>query len=66
MKQFLQRILQEIMKKNNTWDIRRLIDKSVVPENQQTSVLYWRLSDLKDGSVIGAVVGRKLELCGIF
>ena len=24
LKQFLQRILQEIMKKNNTWNIRRL------------------------------------------
>ena len=38
MFQFLQRILQEIMKKNNTWNIRCLVD-------EQPSVLYWRLSD---------------------
>ena len=33
------------MKKNNTWNIRRLVDKSFVPANQRTSVLYCRLSD---------------------
>ena len=35
MKPFLQRILQEIMKKNNTWNIRRLVDESFVPATQR-------------------------------
>ena len=35
------------MKKNNTWNIRHLVDESFVPVNQQTSVLYCRLSDFK-------------------
>ena len=38
MKAFLQSILQEIMKKNNTWNIRRLVDDSFVPSSQQPSV----------------------------
>ena len=29
----------------DTWNIRRLLDKSFIPVNQQTSVLYCRLSD---------------------
>ena len=32
--------------KNNTWNIRRLVDESFVPADQQTNVLYCRLSDL--------------------
>ena len=56
LKPFLQRILQQTMKKNNTWNIRRLVDESFVPlnqqtsesENQQTSVLCCRLSDFKN------------------
>ena len=32
--------------KNDTWNIRRLVDESFVPANLQTSVLYCRLSDL--------------------
>ena len=43
----MQRILQEIMKKNNTWNIRRLVEESFVPVNQQTIVLYCRLSDFR-------------------
>ena len=35
MKQCLQRILQEIVKKNNTWNIRHLVDESFVPANQR-------------------------------
>ena len=35
MKQFLHRILQEIMKKNHTWNIRRLVDESFVPATQR-------------------------------
>ena len=31
MKGFLQRILQEIMKKDNTWNIRHLVDEVIVP-----------------------------------
>ena len=34
-------------KKNNAWNIRCLVDESFVPVNQQTCVLYCRLSDLK-------------------
>ena len=47
MKGFLQRILQEIMKKNNTWNIRRLVDDSFVPSSKQPSVLYCKLTDFK-------------------
>ena len=39
------RILQEIMKKNNTWNIRRLVAESFVPSTHGPSVLYWRSSD---------------------
>ena len=31
--------------KKNAWDIRRLVDESFVPVNQQTSISYCRLSD---------------------
>ena len=51
MKGFLQRILQDFMKKqNNTWNIRRLDDKLFVPSAQRTSVLYCRLMDLRSQS----------------
>ena len=36
-------------KKNNAWNIRRLVDKSLVLANQRTSVLYCRLLDFKNG-----------------
>jgi hypothetical protein len=32
--------LQEIIKKNNTWNIRRLVNQSFGPSTQQPSVLY--------------------------
>ena len=32
-------------KKNNAWNIRRLVNESFVPANQRTSVLYCRWSD---------------------
>ena len=35
------------MKKNNAWNIRRLVDESFVPASQRTSVLYCRLTDFK-------------------
>ena len=38
-------------KKNNTWNIRPLVDKSFVPSAQQTSVLYCRLTDFSTGSL---------------
>ena len=31
--------------KKNTWNVRRLVDESLVPSAQQTSVSYCRLSD---------------------
>ena len=50
----MQRILQDFMKKNNTWNIRRLVDESFVPSAQRTSVIYCRLTDLwsQDGWVM--------------
>ena len=47
MKGFLQRILQDFMKRNNTSNIRRLVDKSFVPSAQQISVSYCGLTDSK-------------------
>ena len=41
----MQSILQEIMKKNNTWNIRRLVDELFVPATQRPSILYGGLSD---------------------
>ena len=35
------------MKKNNAWNIRRLVDESFVPLTQRPSILYWRLSDFR-------------------
>ena len=42
MKVILQRVLQEIMKKNNTWTIRRWDNRMIIPSTQQPSVLYWK------------------------
>ena len=35
------------MKKNNAWNIRRMVNVSFIPATQWASVLYWRLSDFK-------------------
>ena len=35
------------MKKNNTWNIRRLVEESLVSVNQRTSTLYCRFSDFQ-------------------
>ena len=35
LKGFLQRILQEIMKKDDTWNIRRLVNETIVPATQR-------------------------------
>ena len=32
-------------KRNNAWNIGRLVDESIVPADQRTSILYCRLSD---------------------
>ena len=46
LKLFLQRILQEIVKKKNkSWNIRRLVVGSFVQTNQHPSVIYYRLTD---------------------
>ena len=45
MKGFLERILQEIMQKNNIWNIRPLVNKMIVPSTQQPSTLYRRFSN---------------------
>ena len=42
---FFKEFCKKLWKKNNVWIISRLVDKSFVPGTQQTSVLYWRLSD---------------------
>ena len=39
-------------KKNNAWNIRRLDEESFVPANQQSSVLYCKLSDFWVGVVL--------------
>ena len=33
------------MKKNNTWNIKRLVDNSFDPFSKQPSVLYCKLTD---------------------
>ena len=47
MERIFARILQEIMKKNNIWNIRRLVDNSFVPSSKQPSVLYYKLTDFR-------------------
>ena len=42
---FCKEFCKKWWKKNNTRNIRRLVNESFVPSNQQTSVLYCRLSD---------------------
>ena len=38
-------ILQDFIKKNNTWNIRCLVDESFVPSDQRTNVLFCILTD---------------------
>jgi hypothetical protein len=46
LKGFFPRILQHFMKKkNNTLNIRRLVDDLFVPSAKRTSVLYYRLTN---------------------
>ena len=37
-------------KRDNAWNIRRLVNESFVPPSQQTSILYCRLSDFKSNN----------------
>ena len=39
--------MRNYKKKNNAWNIRHLTDDSFVQANQQTRVLYCRLTDFK-------------------
>ena len=57
----MQRILHEIMKKNNAWDIGRLVDNSFVQANQRTSVLYCRLTNFKLSTLKEAFGGRNMK-----
>ena len=48
MKEFFQRILQDFMKKNDTWNIRLLVDESFVPSAHRPSktvyyIVDWRI-----------------------
>ena len=47
MKGFLQRIWQDFMKKNDTWNIRLLVDDLFIPSSKQPSVIYCRLTDFR-------------------
>ena len=44
-KDFCKELCKKSWKKNNTWNIRCLVDDSFVPSSKQTSVLYCRLTD---------------------
>ena len=63
MRGFLQRILQDFMTKNITWNIRRLVDESFVPSAKQTSVLYCRLTDFYASPKVNSekLLSRKLH-----
>ena len=36
-----------MMKKNNAWNIRCLVDEYFVPASQQTSISYWEMTDFR-------------------
>ena len=56
-KNFCKRILQEIMKKNNTWNIRHLVDDSFVPSSKRPSVLHCKLTDFNTFRVLLEING---------
>ena len=45
-KDFCKEFFKKLWKKNSTWNIRRLVNETIVPSTQQPSVLYWRFLDL--------------------
>ena len=50
-------------KKNNTWNIRRLVDELFVPSAQRTSVIHCRLTDFRRVSRLAA--GRRAPILDI-
>ena len=65
MKRFWQRILQEIMKKNNTWNIRCLVDESFVPATQRIilKIVWFQIQVMENyilGNVINTTFGKTL------
>ena len=50
----------KILKKNNTWNIRRLVDDSFVQSAKLPSIIYLRLTDLK--SMVGHNVPTLIEI----
>ena len=46
-KDFCKEFCKKSWKKNNTWNIRQLVDDSFVPSSKQPSILYCKLTDLK-------------------
>ena len=50
--------LKQVMKRNNAWNIRRLVGGSLGQTNQQTSVLYVRLTEFKL-NIISKVIWSK-------
>jgi hypothetical protein len=49
LKQFLKIILQEIMKKNNIWNIRHLVNESIVPNNLATYRIILKIVGFQKG-----------------
>ena len=47
-------------KKNNTWNIRLLVDDSFVPSSKQPSVIYCRLTDFKISLILGLFLSRNI------
>ena len=48
---FVQISLQKMKKEKNSWEVRHLVHESFVSLAQQSSVLYYRLSDLQPKDV---------------
>ena len=46
-KDFCKEFCKKSWKKNNAWNIRRLVDDSFVPSSKQPSILYCKLTDFK-------------------
>ena len=44
---FCKEFCKKLWKKKNTWNIRRLVDETIIPSTHRPSVLYWRLSDFR-------------------
>ena len=50
-------------RKNNAWNIRRLVDELFVPANNRTSVLYCRLSDFMSNCLLGYLLALRNSAC---